>query len=50
MRDFSYRQFLVTVISAISILAVIYLAIQPENSLASVTNFGWVLTKLINRL
>ncbi|OAT29919.1 hypothetical protein M975_3014 [Buttiauxella brennerae ATCC 51605] len=50
MRGFSLRQFLVTVLSTISILTLIYLAIQPENSLDSVANFGWLLTVLRNRL
>ncbi|EMW0524524.1 hypothetical protein ACXEIE_001925 [Klebsiella pneumoniae] len=46
----SLRLFFVRVVITFIIGALLYLAFHTENSLDSVTNFGWVLTELTKRL
>lgn len=40
----------VVVVNILIIFSLLYLAFHTENSLDSVTNFGWMLTELTKRL
>lgn len=46
----SLRLVFVSGVITIIIFSLLYLAFHTENSLDSVTNFGWVLTELTKRL
>lgn len=46
----SLRLVFVSGVTTIIIFSLLYLALWTENSLDSVTNFGWMLTELAKRL